>query len=167
MVLCAEISSLITSTFISRTFITDNSENFGEHNSISMSNSLAPLIFAIFTTCLPSRLSRSSLETRYSATVSNGSMVADIPILCTGLSRMVSSNAIVNARCTPLFVGTRECISSIISHSTFETIGWNLGEDIAIAILSGVVIRIWGGFRSIFCLSDCGVSPVLNPTLIF
>ena len=94
-------------------------------------------------------------------------MVAEIPILCTGRSRIVSSKEIVSARWTPRLVGTKECISSIIIHSTFETMGWNRGEEIAIAILSGVVIKMWGGFLNIFCLSDWGVSPVRSPTLIF
>ena len=118
-------------------------------------------------TFCPSPLdSRSSLATRYSATVSNGSMVAEIPIRCTGRSRSVSKYANVRARWTPRLVGTRECNSSIIMYSTSLMIGWNFGDVIAIARLSGVVMRMCGGFRSIFCRSDCGVSPVRRPTRI-
>ena len=98
VVVWAPIKSETISTFISNTFITDKSLNLGEHNNMSRSSSRAPLIFAIFTVWLPFRLSLSSLATRYSATVSSGSMVAEIPILCTGLSKIVSSNEIVSAR---------------------------------------------------------------------
>ena len=65
---------------------------------MSKSNSLAPLILAILTDCWSLRLSLSSLATRYSATVSSGSIVAEIPILWTGLTKMVSSNDMVKAR---------------------------------------------------------------------
>ena len=98
VVVCALIRSATISTFISRTFITERSLNLGEHNNMSKSNSRAPLIFAIFTSWLSFLLSLSSLATKYSATVSRGSMVAEIPILCTGRSRIVSSKEIVSAR---------------------------------------------------------------------
>ena len=55
---------------------------------------------------------------------------------------------------------TIECSSSMIMYSTSLTMGWNRGDVMAMARLSGVVMRIWGGLRSIFCRSDCEVSPV-------
>ena len=54
----------------------------------------------------------------------------------------------------------------MIIHLTRETMGWNLEEPTAMAMLSGVVMRMCGGFLSIFWRSDCEVSPVRSPTRI-
>ena len=57
-----------------------------------------PEILAIDTLVTWPLASLSSLLTRYSATVSKGSMVAEIPIRCTGFFKSVSSKESVNER---------------------------------------------------------------------
>ena len=80
-------------------------------------------------------------------------MVALIPILWTSEDTTVSIRAILRDRWVPLFVGTNECISSIISHFISSKIGRNLLEASPNPSDSGVVINICGGFLSIFSLS--------------
>ena len=104
--------------------------------------------------------------TRNCATSSSGSMVAEMPIRCTGLAMIVSRSAIDSDRCVPRLLDTSECISSMIIHCRSCISGRKRFEAKAKPSDSGVVIRMCGGFRSIFWRSDCGVSPVRSPTLI-
>ena len=76
------------------------------------------------------------------ATASKGSIVALIPILCTFESITESISAKLSERCVPLFVGTNECISSIIIHFISLRIGLNLLLASARPKDSGVVIKI-------------------------
>ena len=149
VVVWALIRSAMASMLYSRIFITGKSLNLGWVMRMSKSSSREPEILAIDTFVIWPLASRSSLLTRYSATVSKGSIVAEIPILW-----------------TPRLVETIECNSSMIMYATSDTIGWNRGDVMAMAKLSGVVMRIWGGLRSIFCRSDWDVSPVRRPTRI-
>ena len=87
-------------------------------------------------------LSRLSDATKYSATASKGSIVALIPILWTSESITESINAKLNERWVPLFVGTNECISSIIIHFISLRRGLNLLLANASPKDSGVVIKI-------------------------
>ena len=57
-------------------------------------------------------------------------------------------------------------ISSRMTHSTFLMASLNLGDARIRAIDSGVVMRMCGGWRTIFCLSFCGVSPERTATEI-
>ena len=104
---------------------------------ISKSSSLAPLIFAILTLSVSS-----PTGTRNFATSSNGSMVADIPILCTGVVITESKSAIVNDNKVPLLDGTKLCNSSRIIQLKSAINGRNLEEAKARPRLSGVVIRM-------------------------
>ena len=107
-----------------------------------MSSSREPDIFAIETLCDSESVSLGSLATRYSATDSRGSIVALIPILCTSVGTTVSISAIDKERWVPLFVGTRECISSIMIHRNSWSNGLNRLEARASPNDSGVVIKI-------------------------
>ena len=162
VVLWALINSLITSTFLSKISFIAVLLNRSVGRRISRSNLLEPEIWAIVTGVLELE----SEDTKNSATVFNGSIVAEIPIRWTGLEIEWSRCANVNAKWVPLFVGTKECISSTIKYLRSCNIGRNREEPIANANDSGVVIRMWGGFFNIFCRSAWEVSPVLNPTTI-
>ena len=70
----------MASMLYSSTLTMERSLNFGCVMRMSKSNSLEPEILAMDTEVGWPLASRSSLLTRYSATVSNGSMVAEIPI---------------------------------------------------------------------------------------
>ena len=144
--------------------MTGTEVNRGVGSMMSRSSLRAPDIFAIFTAF--DSESPESEATRNSATLSSGSMVAEIPILWTGLGITWSSRARLNARCVPLFVGTKECISSTIIHFKPASMGRNRLDASPSASDSGVVMRMWGGLRRIWSLSFWVVSPVLRPTLI-
>ena len=83
---------------------------------MSKSSSLSPDIFAMATFWGSASVSLESLATRNSATASRGSMVALMPILWTSDDTTVSIRAMLRDRWVPLFVGTNECISSMMSH---------------------------------------------------
>ena len=80
VVVCALMRSAIASMLYSSTLTMERSLNFGWVMRISKSNSRDPDIFAIDTEVGCPLASRSSLLTRYSATVSKGSIVAEIPM---------------------------------------------------------------------------------------
>ena len=94
-----------------------------------------------------------------------GLTVAESPILvyCPSKCCRRSSDRL---RCTPLLFSARECISSTITYLTPLNFSLNFGATSKIDNVSGVVIRIWGGFLSIFCLWYWEVSPVLTAFLI-
>ena len=109
---------------------------------MSKSNSLCPEMFTIDTRCGSTSLSLLSEATRYSATASIGSIVAEIPIRCTLESTTESISAKLRERSVPRFDGTSECISSIIIHFILFKIGLNLLLANANPRDSGVVIKI-------------------------
>ncbi|OPY30677.1 MAG: hypothetical protein A4E31_00260 [Methanomassiliicoccales archaeon PtaU1.Bin030] len=53
-----------------------------------------------------------------------------------------------------------------MTYSTCASFSRNLGAARTSARDSGVVMRMWGGLRSIFCRSAWEVSPVRTPTRI-
>ena len=59
----------------------------------------------------------------------------------------------VRDRKAPLLESQMSWISSRITHSTFLNASLNFGAERMSARLSGVVMRMWGGWRTIFCLS--------------
>ena len=109
---------------------------------MSRSNFLAPDTLAIATCCGSVSLSLASEATKNSATASKGSIVAEIPILWTSDSITLSINARLKARCVPLLVGTKECISSITIHFMSFNSGLKRFDARAKPSDSGVVIRI-------------------------
>ena len=65
-----------------------------------------------------------------------------MPILWTFVGTTVSIKAIERDKCVPLFVGTRECISSMMNHRNSCNRGLKRFEASAKPNDSGVVIRI-------------------------
>jgi len=70
-------------------------------------------------------------------------------------------------KCTPRLFSASACISSMISHWTSCRWSTNFWLVSRIARLSGVQIRMWGGFLSISAFSFVVVSPVLTPACRF
>ena len=106
-----------------------------------------------------------SYPTRNLATSSIGLTVADKPILVYWPIKCCNRSS-DRLKCTPLLFSASECISSIITYLTPLSFSLNLGATKSIDNVSGVVINIWGGFLSIFCLWYCDVSPVRTAFLI-
>ena len=102
--------------------------------------------------------------TRYAAMDSIGASVADSPILTNSRWQWYLSLSSVNDRKAPLLESQMSWISSRMTHSTFSNASLNFGADRMSARLSGVVMRMWGGWRTIFCLSLWGVSPERTAT---
>ena len=98
------------------------------------------------------------------ATSSSGRCVADSAIRCTSRSQSTSSRSSVRARCEPRFVAATACTSSTITASTVRRISRAFGDVRIRNRLSGVVIRMSGGRRSIAWRSAAGVSPVRTAT---
>ncbi len=107
-----------------------------------------------------------SYPPRYPAMASMGARVADRPILVNSVSQSSRRRSIVRERNAPLLESHMSCISSSISHSTWVSFSLNFGASRISARDSGVVIRMWGGCFSIFCLSYWDVSPDLTATLM-
>ncbi len=70
----------------------------------------------------------------------------------------------VRERNTPRLESHTSWISSTMTYSTWANFSRNFGAAITSARDSGVVMRMCGGLRSIFCRSAWEVSPVLTPT---
>ena len=98
VVVWALIKSAMASMLYSSTFTIDKSLNLGCVMRMSRSSSLDPEILAMETEVGCPLASRSSLLTRYSATVSSGSMVAEIPIRWTGFFSSESKSESVRER---------------------------------------------------------------------
>ena len=133
--------------------LTGVEENLAVGRMISKSSSLTPETLAMEILWGSISLSRGSLATRNLATSSRGSMVALIPILWTFEVTTVSISARLRERWVPLLVGTSECISSMIIHLRSSRMGLNRLDARARPSDSGVVMSMWGGFRSIRSLS--------------
>ena len=104
--------------------------------------------------------------TRYLLISSRGFNVAEQPTLCSFPSTRSCSRSRLTARCTPRLLSQREWTSSTMTVRMVCSAG-------AIRLLprsryrdSGVVIRMCGGFRIIFCRSLWGVSPERTATRI-
>ena len=107
-----------------------------------------------------------SHPTRYPAMASMGARVADNPILTKSVSQWCLRRSRVSERNAPLLESQMSWISSRITHSTFLNASLNLGAARISARLSGVVMRMCGGWRTILCLSFWGVSPERTATLM-
>ena len=131
--------------------ITFRSSCFLEPDSISTTSRMSPF---------------GSHPTRYPAIASIGAKVADRPILTKSVSQWCLRRSRVRDRNAPLLESHMSWISSRMTHSTFLNASLNLGAASMRARLSGVVIRMCGGWRTILCLSFWGVSPERTATLM-
>ncbi len=83
---------------------------------------------------------------------------------CKCLPHRASSLARDSIRCAPLLVSISACSSSIMTAPAVQSTFWPV---LLVSIKyrdSGVIIRMWGGFRTICCLSRGVVSPVRTAT---
>ena len=97
---------------------------------------------------------------------SMGASVAERPMRVKSVSQCSLRRSSVRDRNAPLLESHMSCISSSMTHSTFLKDSLNFGAARMRARLSGVVIRMCGGWRTIFCLSAWLVSPDLTATLM-
>ena len=91
--------------------------------------------------------------TRYPAMASMGARVADRPIRTKSVSQCFLRRSNVRDRNAPLLESQMSWISSRMTHSTLSNASLNLGAARMRARLSGVVMSMCGGWRTIFCLS--------------
>ena len=91
-------------------------------------------------------------------------MVADRPMRWAGRGHRASSRASESIRCAPRFSEISACSSSITTVRTVDSIALPRAVVSRMYSDSGVVMKMWGGLRSIRWRSAPGVSPVRTPT---
>ena len=108
------------------------------------------------------RCDRNLLRCQIFCSLLKGSIVAKAQSRCSGAPQKRISRRARKASDVPRFVSINACSSSII---TAFAVASTFCPVLLVSIKyrdSGVIIRIWGGFLTICCLSLWGVSPRPN-----